>query len=179
MPTSPSTEADALVQGFPPAASGQARILILGSMPGVASLNAGQYYAHPRNAFWFIMADLLGLDAAAPYAQRVAQANARGVALWDVVHRCVRPGSLDARIARDSVEPNDFAGFYARHPGLRVIGFNGGAAATLYQRHVAARVQAPAGARLCVLPSTSPAHAALRPEAKLAAWREALADALA
>ncbi len=90
------------VQSFPPIAAPGARLLILGSMPGAASLAAGQYYAHPRNAFWPILAALCHFPADAPYAARVAALQAAGVAVWDVLQSCVRPGSLDTAIERSS-----------------------------------------------------------------------------
>ncbi len=159
---------------FPPIASPDARVLILGSMPGRASLAAGQYYAHPRNAFWPIMGALLGLDPALPYPERAARLAAAGVALWDVLHACTRPGSLDAAIDRDSAEHNDLAAFFAAQPGIRHVFFNGAAAAALFRRHG----QLPAGTTGTRLPSTSPAHAGRSFADKLAAW-QAVADALA
>ncbi|MEI2416600.1 DNA-deoxyinosine glycosylase [Orrella sp. JC864] len=161
-----------------PAPPASARVLVLGSMPGAASLRAGRYYAHPRNAFWPILAGLLGEDAQAPYDTLAAAAAAHGVAIWDVLHRCVRPGSLDADIVPASVQANDFAAFYARHPCLRLVCLNGRAAAALYRRHVAPRVALPPGASLHALPSTSPAHAAMARQAKQAAWHAALAPHL-
>lgn len=158
--------------GFPYVARAAARILILGSMPSTASLAATQYYAHPRNAFWPIMGELLGFDANLAYAERLRQLNDHGVALWDVVHRCQRPGSLDASIRPDSVEANDFSGFFAGHAHLRAIYFNGATAAKLYRRHVLPDLAAPwQGLPRHTLPSTSPAHAALSLADKLAAWR--------
>ena len=159
---------------FPPHWGADARVLILGSMPGVASLQAQCYYAHPRNAFWPIMAELCGFDAAASYEQRMAALLQRRVALWDVIERCYRPGSLDSRIEPDSVEPNDLAGLIAQMPQLQAIAFNGGTAHKLYLKHWAARVAERCGAQapeLLALPSTSPAHAALRPVQKLERWR--------
>ena len=104
------------VCSFPPAFRTDARVLILGSMPGEASLAAGRYYAHPRNAFWPIMGALFGAGAELPYDQRLARLNAAGVALWDVIARCRRPGSLDSAI-EDSV-PNDLASLKRRAPKL-------------------------------------------------------------
>ena len=161
-------------RGFPPIAAPGARILILGSMPGRASLAAGEYYAHPRNAFWPIMGTLLGFDPVLLYPERAARLAAAGVALWDVLHACTRPGSLDTAIDRDSVEPNDFAALFAAQPGIHHVFFNGSAAAALFRRHG----QLPPGATGTRLPSTSPAHAGRNFAAKLAAW-QAVADALA
>lgn len=158
--------------GFTYVARADARILILGSMPSTASLAATQYYAHPRNAFWPIMGELLGFDAAIPYAERLRHLRENGVALWDVVHRCHRPGSLDASIRPDSVETNDFSAFFAGHARIRAVYFNGGTAASLYRRHVLPRLAAPwQDVPRYRLPSTSPAHAARSFADKLAAWR--------
>jgi TDG/mug DNA glycosylase family protein len=143
-------------------------VLILGSMPGAASLERGEYYAYERNAFWDIMGRLFDAGRDKSYAQRTRILKDNGVALWDVLDACVRPGSLDADI-RDA-EPNDFAAFLAKHRRIERIAFNGGAAQKFFRRHIGA----PDGVELVRLPSTSPAHAALRFEQKLAEWRRAL-----
>lgn len=153
----------------PPA--GHARILILGSMPGVASLTAQQYYAHPRNRFWPLMQALFGVPLADDYDTRVTALNMAGVALWDVLHSCERPGSLDSRIVRSTEVPNDIAGLLARHAALEVIALNGSAARDAFRRSVAPTL----GARLdsiCVLamPSTSPANAAVGLDALRGRW---------
>ncbi|MDX8402666.1 MAG: DNA-deoxyinosine glycosylase [Mariprofundaceae bacterium] len=157
-------------EGFPPIVGKQPRVLILGTMPSPASLAAGQYYAHPRNAFWPIMGALLDFDPALPYPARCERLREAGVALWDVAHRCVRPGSQDAAIRE--VEPNDFHGFFNRCPCIRTIFFNGAKAAALFRR--LALPVLPESARAIPrtrLPSTSPAHATLDFAAKLEAWR--------
>src|SRR5690554_5999342 len=99
----PNTQMTRL-QAFPPVANDDAHTLILGSMPGTASLTAGQYYAHPRNLFWPIVGELLGFDPSAPYTARIAALSARGYALWDVLSGCRRAGSLDSAIEADSLE---------------------------------------------------------------------------
>ena len=159
-----------MLTGFDYCAETDARILILGSMPSRKSLADQQYYAHPRNAFWPIMGALFDFDAALPYQARLQRLKQRRIALWDVAHRCIRPGSLDADM-RD-VEPNDFRAFFAAHPGIRHIFFNGRKAESLFTRLVRPQLAAAQQAlprRL--LPSTSPAHAALSFDEKLAAWR--------
>src|SRR5262245_36271218 len=117
-----------LVRSFPPIASKNARLLVLGSMPGEASLAAGQYYANPRNAFWPIAGELFGFDPRAPYRRLVASLRACGVAVWDVLACCERDGSLDSHIAPASMLTNDFAAFFARHRRVRDVCCNGGTA---------------------------------------------------
>jgi len=158
------------IRSFAPIADRRARILILGSMPGVESLAQGRYYAHRHNSFWPIMAALFGLDPAAPYQARVRALRARRVAVWDVLQSCVREGSLDARIGAEVA--NDFAPFFAAHRAITHVFFNGAKAEACYRRHVRAEVGGPL--RYVRLPSTSPAHAALSMARKLTAWRAIL-----
>ena len=166
----------ALCESFPPAAGDDARVLILGSMPGVASLRAQQYYAHPRNLFWPFMGALFGAAPELPYAERLRQLQRHGIAVWDVLAFCERPGSLDGRIARASEVANDIAGLRAKQPRLERICLNGGKAAEVFERHIAKRVpQAIAGLSVIALPSTSPANAGIARDTKFAAWRDALA----
>jgi TDG/mug DNA glycosylase family protein len=160
------------VRGFPPLSAPSAELLILGSMPGIASLEAGQYYAHARNVFWPIMGDLFGAGPDLAYPSRAERLRQKKVAVWDVLQLCVREGSLDAAI-RDEV-PNDFAAFFAAHPHIRRIGLNGGKAAASFRKYAA--VHMPPGAEAVVLPSTSPAHAARSLETKLSLWRAALLE---
>jgi TDG/mug DNA glycosylase family protein len=158
-------------KGFPPLARRDARVLILGSMPGAESLRRRRYYAHPHNQFWPILGALLGFDTALPYARRVAVLKSRGLAVWDVLERCQRPGSLDTSIVRGSEVANDFRTFLKTHPRIRAVFFNGSKAEQAFRRHVLPRL---AGAKLphfIRLPSTSPAHAGMNRQAKLAAWR--------
>ena len=157
-------------RSFPPIASADARVLILGSMPGRASLAAGQYYAHPRNAFWPIMGRLLDFDAARDYQARVDALKVAGIAVWDVLHSCHRPGSLDSAIDDDSLVANDLPSFLAAHPEIRHVFFNGAKAETCFHRHIK-RTMAEPQIGFARLPSTSPAHAGLPFEKKLEAWR--------
>jgi len=166
------------VFSFPPVADANARILLLGSMPGEASLKAGQYYAHPHNQFWTILGGIIGFSATAPYAERCTRVRQAGIAIWDVLQSCVRPGSLDASIDPHSIVPNDIGGLLRQCPQIRLIGFNGGMAETVFRRHIKPLLAQP-GSIICIrLPSTSPAHASLRPAAKLQQWRDGLASSL-
>jgi hypoxanthine-DNA glycosylase len=161
-----------LSRGFPPIAAPDARILILGSLPGQASLVAGQYYAQPRNAFWRVMGDLFDAGLDLPYAGRAERLRANGVALWDVCAAAVRPGSLDSAIDRDSIVTNDFVAFLARHPRIAHVCANGGTAYQLYVRRVQPGLPATQAALpVHRLPSTSPAYASLRYAQKLDRWR--------
>ncbi|PAS95916.1 MAG: DNA-deoxyinosine glycosylase [Candidatus Dactylopiibacterium carminicum] len=164
-----------VIRSFAPLLGTKARMLILGSMPGQASLRANCYYAHPHNAFWLILGETLGFDPMQPYEQRCRP----GIAVWDVLQQCIRPGSLDTDIAPESIVPNDFDGLFARQPSIRWVLFNGAAAETCFRRHVLPGLENRPEFMLLRLPSTSPAHAALRPAQKLAVWREAIRSALA
>jgi len=158
--------------GFPPIAAPDARVLILGSLPSRASLAAGHYYAHPRNQFWRIMAQLAG--GGENYDARCERLRERGIAVWDVLASSVRPGSLDANIRLDTARVNDFPRFFRDHPGIGRVCFNGRKAEAMFRRFVDAE-QLPDDLRYATLPSTSPAHAALGFEQKLDAWRGIIA----
>jgi double-stranded uracil-DNA glycosylase len=158
-------------RGFAPIAAADAQLLILGSLPGQRSLELQQYYGQPRNAFWSIVGTLTGVAADASYAERVAGLIASRIAVWDVVAAARREGSLDSRIERNTVRANDFAAFFKRHAGVERICFNGATAKALYARHVIPRLPAHLTALpSAVLPSTSPAHAALSAAAKQQVW---------
>lgn len=166
----------ARLRGFPPVLGDRPRILVLGSMPSVASLAAGAYYAHPRNRFWPVAGAVLGFDPALPYGRRVAALTASGVALWDTIASCEREGSLDSAILRPV--PNDFAALLAARPTLGRICLNGGKAAAMWRRFALPELAA-AGypvERLDVraLPSTSPANARRSLDDLIALWRPAL-----
>lgn len=153
--------------GFPPVAAPDARILILGSLPGQRSLEAAQYYAHRQNAFWRIMAELFGI--AGDYESRCIQLTQHGIALWDVLASSVRPGSMDADIKMKASMPNDFAEFLAAHAEITRICFNGRKAEEIFRRLVVPDLVA-AGPMLVSLPSTSPAYAAMAVDQKRDAW---------
>ncbi len=156
-----------IARSFEPIAAPGVRVLVLGSMPGVRSLAASRYYAHPRNLFWPLMGELFGVGPDLPYPERLARLNAAGVALWDVLAACERPGSLDSAIVRATEVPNDIPGLLAAHPSLRVVACNGAAAHKLYLRHIAPQVGA---LPVLALPSTSPANASISRDVKRAAW---------
>ena len=155
------------VESFPPVASRNCKVLILGSMPGVISLQAGEYYAHPRNAFWPIMEALFGVARSLPYGERLQRLTASGVALWDSLQACVRPGSLDAAIRAEV--GNDFASFFATHPKITHVFFNGAKAEQAFRRHAWPAVTDSRHVFIR-LPSTSPAHAGLSFKVKVEAW---------
>jgi TDG/mug DNA glycosylase family protein len=159
------------VTGFPPVVDRRARVLILGSMPGRVSLEENQYYAMPRNAFWRIMGDLFGAGFEIPYEDRLEALLKSGVALWDVLESCYRPGSLDSAIDPASARPNDFENLFDRYPAIGRVYFNGRKAADIYMSDVFPIVEKKFTGRTCqTLPSTSPAHAAMSYARKLDEW---------
>lgn len=166
---------DPLLSGFPAVINENCDRLVLGSMPGVQSLNASAYYAHPQNAFWWIIESCFGIDRSLPYDERYASLLNQGVGLWDVVHRCRRPGSLDAAIDSASIEANDFASLLTDHPNIRLILLNGGKAAELWHKRVMPTL-GECGETLSFeqMPSTSPAYAAMKRDEKLKIWNSAL-----
>lgn len=157
-------------RSFPYIATKAAHTLILGSMPGVKSLEAGQYYAHQQNAFWKIMSRIYDAPVGS-YAQRTALIRENNLALWDVLKECERHGSLDSAISRDSIAVNDFAAFFRRHPSVTRVFFNGSTAEAEFRKRVLPSLDCAARLTLARLPSTSPAHAGMTFEEKLAAWR--------
>lgn len=159
------------LRGLPAQIAADCRVLILGSMPGAASLQAARYYAHPRNRFWPLMSRLLGVEAGSDYATRLAQLQVAGAGLWDVIGQCVRVGSLDTAIERDSVVPNPLPATIAALPALRAVACNGAESFRMWQRWVAPQLApAQAGLPVLALPSTSPANAAFGIERLVAAW---------
>lgn len=160
------------IQSFPPLGNRQATRLVLGTMPGKQSLLAREYYAHPRNAFWYIIQELFGIARDLPYAQRVRALRGTGLAVWDVLAACTRTSSLDSDIVPDSTVPNDFPAFLQSHAGIRAIYFNGGPARALFERHVTPLLSTRHQAiERVTLPSTSPTHAGRSHAQKLALWR--------
>jgi double-stranded uracil-DNA glycosylase len=156
--------AETLKTGLPPVARADARLFILGSLPGDASLAARQYYAHPQNQFWRLVGSVIGQDLPAlPYVARLEQLAAHGVGLWDVVNSAVRRGSLDQAI-RDA-NHNRIEHLVRDFPNLEAIAFNGGTSAAIGRKLVGTDH----ALTLIDLPSSSPANT--RPFAeKAAAW---------
>ena len=153
-----------LKRALDPVVDAQTRLLILGSLPGDASLRAGQYYGHPQNGFWRLVGRVIGVDLVAlDYPSRLEALKTAGVGLWDVIASAERRGSLDAAIR--NVEAADLTQLVDGLPALTAIAFNGGTAARLGRRRLTARP----GVVLIDLPSSSPAHTRPLSE-KAAAW---------
>ncbi|MEE9355014.1 MAG: DNA-deoxyinosine glycosylase [Methylococcaceae bacterium] len=160
-----------LIESFPPLIAEHCKVLVLGSMPGEESLRRQQYYAHPRNAFWPIMQQIFGWHETT-YELRSHQLVTSGVAVWGVLQRCTRSGSLDASIDPKSIEVNDFDRLLNRYSAINSVFFNGGTAAKVFNKNVLPKLS---GDLLHLsyqqLPSTSPAHAAMTLNQKTAAWK--------
>lgn len=161
------------IESFAPETGVNPHTLILGSIPGIASLQAVQYYAHPRNAFWPIVADFFQFSPDLPYEQRLTLLLQEGVALWDVLGRCHRPGSLDSAIVKESIEVNAIDQFIEEQPAVRKILLNGGKAASEFKKHFP-ELLASELVTVLSLPSTSPAYAAMKLDEKKQRWFEAL-----
>jgi hypoxanthine-DNA glycosylase len=161
------TQATPVLKGLPPLLDTNTRWLVLGSFPSVASLRTQQYYGHPQNQFWKIMATLLSPNAAEvlamPYADRAQWLLTQNVGLWDVYAQCERVGSLDAHI--QNAQPNDLLSLRERCPCLVAIAHNGG------ESFKHAKFTRTLGLLVHRLPSTSPAHASWTFERKCEAWR--------
>jgi len=162
-----------VITGFPPVVAPEAQVLILGSMPGKASLDVSQYYAHPRNAFWPIICLLFNEPRQLSYDERLLLVQKNKMALWDVMRHCEREGSLDSAIEQSTVVANDFVGFLTDNASIRYLFFNGAQAEASFKRQVTPHLSAH-GIKLEMvrLPSTSPAHAAMSFEEKLAQWQQ-------
>jgi TDG/mug DNA glycosylase family protein len=158
----------AYIQSFMPVGNADAKVLILGSIPGKKSLEQNQYYAHPLNSFWTIMGELAGAGPDLSYDDRLNALESCGIALWDVLASCKRETSQDAHIREESA--NDFASFFACHPHIARVFFNGSKAEQCFRRLVQGKQTLPS-LRYHRLPSTSPAHAGMRYADKLQAWR--------
>lgn len=156
------------IYSFPPLTHPEATVLLLGTMPGVQSLERQQYYGNPRNHFWRILFTISNTALPTDYQAKQRLLLQNNIALWDVLQACERQGSLDSAIQEEV--PNDFEHFLAAHPKLTHIGFNGQQAAKYFKKYVSVDKRY----TLATLPSTSPAHAGMSFEAKLAVWRSFL-----
>lgn len=157
--------------GFAPIAREDARILILGSLPGQRSLQEMEYYAHPQNVFWPIMRELFSVDGS--YEKRCKQLVKHRIAVWDVLARSVRPGSMDADIQTKTAETNDFNRLFSEHPDVDLVCFNGKKAAQMFKGMVKLE-QSWSLMRFETLPSTSPAYASMSFADKLSRWRSTI-----
>jgi double-stranded uracil-DNA glycosylase len=156
-----------LKRSMAPVGSQDARLLILGSLPGEASLAAQRYYAHPTNQFWRLLGQAIGEELASiDYTARLERLAARAIALWDVVAEARRQGSLDGAIR--AATPNELAAYVAAHPRLQAVGFNGRTAAGIGRR----TLKDSPGLTFIDLPSSS--AALTRPFAEKAATWAAL-----
>lgn len=159
-----------ICRNFEPVFAPDARVMIVGSMPSVKSLEMAQYYAHPRNAFWPILFDVFGAEPTQDYEKKKALIRENGLALWDAAACCEREGSLDSAM-RDIVY-SDFGALYEKCPHIHTVLCNGGTAHALFMRSGAA-----AGKTVLRMPSTSPAYT-MAYARKLEAWRTALEKAM-
>ena len=185
---------NAKAESFAPIVGNHAHTLLLGTMPGQASLSEAEYYAHPRNAFWPIMMAIINKQPPAfetslliDYQTRCQILIDHGYAVWDVLASCVRPGSLDSNIVKSSELPNDIASLSLQHRELKLIVCNGRAAESLFKRHIIKTLNRPVqlaskpvheaqtnAIRLTCLPSTSPAMASLTLTDKHQVWADGL-----
>jgi len=161
-----------IITSFPPIATTDAKVLIVGTMPGIQSLQLQQYYGNPRNHFWKILFTICQEEFTSDYEARKKILLSNQIALWDVLQACERLGSLDSAIAKE--EPNDFNGFLYQHSDITHIYFNGQAAAKYFKKYISLE----RSYTLVTLPSTSPAHAGMSFEGKLSVWQELLENAL-
>ncbi|MGD9160687.1 MAG: DNA-deoxyinosine glycosylase [Desulfobacteraceae bacterium] len=169
-----------LKKGFPPIAEKTATVLILGSMPGEESLRKNEYYGHPRNAFWKIMAILFEFDSSIKYEERTNILLKNKIALWDVMRFCERKGSLDSNIKDRTIIENDFVSFFKNHPDIKDVYFNGAKAEKEYFKRVIPKLS---GLKRYInynrLPSTSPAMTKMSLKAKVLEWSKVKKEKLA
>lgn len=155
------------ISSFPPIIDRNSRILILGSVPGVKSLEKQQYYAHPQNKFWKIVFELFHEELTEDYAERIDVLKKNQIALWDVIDSCERKGSLDSEIKNE--EANRIEELLESHPGIRAIFCNGGKSYKNVQKILGKNYKIP----VFLLPSTSPLHT-VSFEMKLEEWKKVL-----
>ncbi len=161
--------------GFNPIIPQSPKIMILGTMPSVVSIDQAFYYAHPRNAFWPIIESLVSRSLMSDEDKRQACED-KGILLWDVLQSCHRPGSLDSAIQQPRA--NDFESLLQAFPSLKTIAFNGQAAEKLFKKEVLKKQNLPKDLVFITLPSTSPAYAAITLEDKRLLWQEKLSNLL-
>jgi len=159
------------LKSFSPIAGLNPKVLILGSMPSQKSLELQQYYAHPQNSFWWVMAKMFDFSIDLSYSEKVQKLEQNGVAVWDVLNQCQREGSLDSNIIRETEVTNDISGFLASQLSIKFLGFNGGAAKAIYKRHIGL---ANNDLDSMQLPSTSPAYASITKQQKYQIWQQAM-----
>lgn len=162
-------------QGFAPIIPVQPKVMILGTMPSVKSLENAFYYAHPRNAFWPIIEHLYNKELTS-LEDKIAACQAMGILLWDVLAECQREGSLDSAIKTPIA--NDFATIFKKYPSIQAVFFNGQPAEKLFKKYVASEQSLPKELKFYTLTSTSPANARLTIDAKALLWKEKLAPYL-
>lgn len=160
-----------LVKSFEPVIGHNPKVLILGSMPGIASLKAQQYYAHPRNGFWPIMAQLFDVEWPQDYDSRISRIRQFPLVLWDTLKACRREGSLDSAISTEQLEANDIIGLLEKYPSIRLIAFNGAASEKYFKQTLVKLLPPERALKLIRLPSTSPAHASKNIQQKLEEWK--------
>lgn len=155
---------------LPAVVNEQTKVLIVGSMPGVQSLEKQQYYGHPRNHFWPIIAHLTGQAVPDEYNARLQLATAHHIGLWDVIKTCERKGSLDSNIRAEV--PNDFATLFEQYPQIEAVAFNGTKAFSVFKKHVGLDVLA--RRQYFQMPSTSPVPGKFNKtfEQKLEIWSQ-------
>ena len=155
-----------LIHSFDPVIDENSRVLLLGSMPGRVSLEKRQYYAHPLNQFWDIVYSIFEMRPDKRYEDKIAFLKLHKIALWDVIRECERSGSADSRITNPVM--NDFSHLLGQFPHIKFILFNGNTTRQLFQRHKKTFNTDQVG--LIGLPSSSPAHARIKMNGKLAKW---------
>lgn len=163
-----------LVHSFEPVVGRNPRVIILGSMPGVISLQSVQYYAHPRNIFWPILAELFSIKIDCSYQERVQQVSDLPLILWDTLKSCDRNGSLDSSILKSDLEANDICSLLKRYSTIKAIAFNGAASEKYFKQLVKPQLTEYSALTLMKMPSTSPANAGMKFDQKLELWKRLL-----
>ena len=161
------------VSSFPPQVAPDCRVLILGTVPSIRSLELRQSYGHSQNFFWPLMGEMFDAGPELPYPERIARLHRRGIGIWDVLKHCERPGSLDSSIVRESEVPNEIPELLRTHTSIRAIALNGGKAQQAFRKHILPKLDAELRERVTLLdlPSTSPANASIPRDKKRERWR--------